>query len=99
MATAAASRRGRFPVGRRGAENGELFVDGAALAFRAGNFFPRRENNRLKAVLALAALVFEYRHGFHRGLKSNRQVFRRAVLLSFFVWRGAGYRAESAPAR
>jgi len=30
MATAAASRRGRFPVGRRGAENGELFVDGAA---------------------------------------------------------------------
>jgi len=53
MATAAASRRGRFPVGRRGAEKGELFVDGAALAFRAGNFFPRRENNRLKAVLAL----------------------------------------------
>ena len=63
-AGAAARRSECFRARGARVKNREQFFRRSAPASGAGDFFARRENDGFEAVLALAAAVFENRHGF-----------------------------------
>jgi hypothetical protein len=74
-ATAAAARDSGFLSRSGRAENRKLLLNGTTLTFRAGDLFPRGENNRFEAVLTFAATVFEYRHYFYSGKGQSQAPF------------------------